>query len=224
MFKYMSVAIFIFLPALAGVQDDAATVDKILERLESANGVLTSFTAHFTQTEIDEFGDEVITTGEINFLKPGRYRLTSKLDGEVYEEIGKNPDAGWRIRHRVKKIERFGSSDSGELSGGLSLSGGVSELRETYEITLIGKQTLNSGTAYHLECIPRVDAGNFDPSIIKMELWINVDAPAPVTRVFLSKRDDITQDFVLDNIRRDVTIDKNMFIYRVPRGYDEIRH
>lgn len=201
------------------------TVEDILAKLESSSEQLNSFRASFYQVENDEFGDETILRGTMEFLKGGRIRMaviTGDSDSPVEESITDGKKA-WMIRHKLNKVEVVALSSLRGRLGGFSQVN-VKILRTAYNITYKGVEELESGQAYHLYCKPIRGAEGADPSILSLELWINTEQPSPIVKVKARQRGRIVTTLTLSNIQRNVSINPRVFKYRVPRGYEEIVH
>lgn len=219
MAKYLAILTFITTATLAAIppQDAQPGVDEILGRLQAASDALTSFEAEFEQLEKDEFGDINTTSGKAYFLKPGRMLFVSYHEGEKLEELGKNTEYAWRVRHHVGTVDRFKVNESENVSEGLNITN-AEELKEQYDLKLAGVEELSSGPAWHLIGTPKKEG-----KIKKIEVWVDQNNAAPVVKAKSYQR-RIETTFTLSNISRGEHLDAGMFRYDVPRGYDEIVH
>jgi outer membrane lipoprotein-sorting protein len=218
MAKLASLAIITFLALAVGQpQEELPTVDEILQQLDTASDSLKSFSANFEQVEKDEFGDETVTRGDAFFLSPGRMLFVSYINGKKYEEMGKNTENAWRVRHKIGTVDKFKVDDKEKVSEGLSITD-AEDLQENYDLELKGVRELTSGKAYYVVGIAKESR-----RIIKVEIWINVENPAPVCKA-ISHQKRIVTSFTLKNIQRDIDLDPNLFKYEVPKGFEEITH
>jgi len=219
----------LFLAALASAwpaagQEQQPTVDEILQRLSEASSQLNSLITSYRQIEKDEFGDETVFNGTFYYLKPARYCWVLEVSGNVVEEMVSNGDYGWRIRHNVKAVDKIKLETIKRRTGGIALTGGAEELRQIHDIELAGIEELRSGPAYHLSCMPKDGDTKADSLIHCMDLWIDVDQPAPIVKILIQQRDEIEITLEFFNLHRNAEIDENLFVYRVPRGYEEITY
>jgi outer membrane lipoprotein-sorting protein len=210
--------------AAAGSQQQFPTVDEIMQQLSEASSRLDSMVASYRQTEVDEFGDETALTGTFYYVRPSRYKWALEVSGRVVEEMVSNGVHGWRIRHNVKAIDKVTLATVKRRTGGITLTGGADELKENFDIALQGIDILASGQAYHLICTPKDGSPGVDALYRRMELWIDIEQPAPVVRVVIHQKDNIVQTLDFSDIRRNVSVNERMFQYRVPRGYEEITY
>jgi outer membrane lipoprotein-sorting protein len=208
----------------ATTQERQPTVDEIMQRMADASAKLNSLVTSYRQSEKDEFGDETILSGTFYYLKPARYRWSLEVGGKVVEEMTSNGDIGWRIRHNVKAVDKIKLETIKRRTGGIALTGGAEELRANYDIEFIGIEKLRSSPAYHLRCIPKNGNTDADSIIVSMDLWIDIDEPAPVVKVVVQQRDDVEITLEFFDLRRNAEVNPEMFVYRVPRGYEEITY
>jgi len=210
------------LATAAGAQDQS--VDEILNRLADASSELNSLVTGYSQIEVDEFGDKTVLSGTFYYLKPGRYRWALEVGGKVVEEMVSNGTHGWRIRHSVKTVDKVKLETIKRRTGGITLTGGAEELRASYDISFAGIDELDTGTAYHLICNPKPGVNRADSLIRRMELWINIEHPAPVVKVVVRQRDGIVVSLEFNNLRRNAPVAARYFEYHVPNGYEEITY
>lgn len=216
--KRFTLTVIIFALIVTGMQqNDLPTVDQIMSDLKVANDALQSIEASFIQEETNEFGDVETTTGHFYFLSPGRYMLNSIFDGKVNEEMGKNAKYAWRIRHHLGSVDKFKVKESDQVSEGFLFTD-ADELNSAFDLKLLGVEKLESGDAYHLKGKAREKR-----KIREIEIWINVESPAPIAKAISYQKRKTTM-ITFNNIKRDVKLDSDMFVYRVPRGYQEINH
>ena len=210
-----------FLSAVLPVDDKA---DQVLDMLESASDQLKSFRAEFEQVEIDEFRDETRISGTWQFLRGGRMRLSViNRNGQVLEESVTDGKTGWQINHNLKKVDVASvSSVGGRISGYSSIN--VQNLKNSYTSTYLGEVELRSGPAHHLRCKPIRGAEGADPTVLSIEIWVNVEFPSPIVKIKATQRGRVVTTIELYDIQRNVDVDPGIFKYRVPRGYEEIKH
>jgi len=187
-------------------------VDEVLERFKQAGEELNSFTAEFTQIEIDEFGDRHSKQGSIYFLAPGRYLLITMLDGKPMEELGKNANEAWRTRHHVKTIDHVPVGKEAEVNEGYSFAD-ADDLRTSFDLEVKGIEELESGPAWHLVGVPKEDKG-----IELFEVWINIASPSPLVKLKASKKYS-SETMIFSNIKRNVDVDSDVFVYKELDGY-----
>jgi outer membrane lipoprotein-sorting protein len=206
------------------IQAQQPTVDEILQRFSEASSALNSLITSYRQIEKDEFGDETVLSGTFYYLKPGRYRWVLEVGGKVVEEMVSNNDYGWRIRHNVKAVDKVKLETIKRRTGGITVTGGAEELKANYNIEYIGIEKLRSGPSYHLRCVPKDGDTKADSLIHSMDLWIDVDEPAPLVKLVLQQRDNIQTTLEFSNLQRNAEVNPDLFVYRVPRGYEEITY
>ena len=202
------------------------TVEEIIARLEESSEQLSSFRAAFHQMEVDEFGDEMEFQGTIEYMRGGNWRMALVEDDpeKPVEEVVSDGRKGWMIRHKTKKVEVTNMSNIRRRAGGISLTGAAEVLRTSYEVTYVGKEELGTGITFHLYCKPIKGAPGADQTIRSLDLWINADQPAPITKITLRQRGGIVNTWELSDIQRNIEINQRIFEYRIPRGYQEIIH
>ncbi len=210
--------------ALVPPQNNSQEIEAIMSGLEEASAQLRSFSASFRQEEVDEFGDRTTFNGNIRYLAPDKWRMISELNGRPVEEVVSDGERGWMVRHSLRRIEVVSLSSINRRSGGISFTGAARMLGENYLITLAGTEELPTGAAYRLHCLPIEGAPNADPSISSLELWINVEQPAPVIKMLLRQRDGVVITWELQEVRRNVEVDPRQFEFHRPRGYEVIQH
>ena len=203
-------------------QDPSA--DEVLQMLADDSVNLNSLVTKYRQVEVDEFGDETEFCGTFYYLRPGRYRWALEVNGKVVEEMVSNEAHGWRLRHNVKAVDKVKLATIKRRTGGITLTGGAEELREAYDIGFAGTDELVTGPAYHLVCIPKDGNSEADSIIEKMEIWINIENSAPVVKVVIHQRDGILNSLEFTDLQRNAEVAESNFVYRVPRGYEEIVH
>ena len=200
------------------------TVDEVLQKLADDSADLNSLVTKYRQAETDEFGDETEFCGTFYYLRPGRYRWALEVNGKVVEEMVSNESLGWRLRHNVKAIDKVKLATIKRRTGGITLTGGAEELREAYDMSFAGIDELTTGPAYHLICVPKDGDSEVDSIIQQMEIWINVENSAPVVKVVIHQRDGILNSLEFTELLRNAEVNESIFVYRVPRGYEEIVH
>ena len=198
-------------------QEELPTVDEIMSRLKAGSDQLRSIDAVFVQEEKNEFGEIVTTEGKFYFLSPGRYLINSIMDGKILEEMGKNKDHAWRIRHHLKTIDRFKVRESEQASEGFLFTD-AEELNAAFDLKLVGIGFLDSGRAYHLK-----GKAKEKRKIREVEIWVNIEKPSPIVKAISYQRRKTTT-ITFSAIKRNEDVETGMFNYKVPRGYDEIIH
>jgi outer membrane lipoprotein-sorting protein len=214
-------ALFASTLLIAAPQQEIPSVDQVLTKLEAAFDELSTFTVNFRQEELDEIIDDTsVTEGEIFFQSPGKVLLQRHFEGKVIEEVGRTAEVAWRTRHSMKAIDKFKVTTSAESEGFdlMTVFSSTSEMKRYFDLEVVGIEELASGPAYHL-----IGVAKEKLKIKKIEFWVDVEDAAPPVKAIAHQR-RVKTTIILTDIKKGLTLDTNLFQYKVPRGYSEKIH
>lgn len=193
--------ILLFCAPLGAFADAAQDLKERLDTVQSLKG-------RFTQVLTDKSGAKLqSSTGEFALQRPGYFLWKSE---EPYEQtvIG-TPEKVWIYDPDLEQVTVRGSEQQADNSPARLLSGDLSELRSTYEVSA----KPNDKEAFHL--VPRTA----DSPYRFIEFTFSGDKLAAL--YFQDKLDQKTE-IHFEQLKTNITIPADTFVFTAPEGTDVI--
>lgn len=111
----------------------AATLDQVLDTIQSKYQRLNTLSARFTQTtKLELLGKTVTTTGTLQLKKPGKMRIEyDDARGKTYISNGKTL---WVVDKATKQTDTFKIGSSAVPKEALTFLNGFGDIRSTYGV------------------------------------------------------------------------------------------
>lgn len=178
----VSTAPFIVMPA--GAAQEALTLDGVLRQLDRAAGSFRSLSADLERTKVTVVvNDKSTETGQIQVRHDGKMRI--EFTAPDPETILRDGDRLYLYKPKIGQVEEYDLGKHRSLVDQFLLLGfGTSgqDLKQSYDISLGGEETLGGVKVVRLELTPRTnDVRN---EISKIELWIDESNWLPAQQQF----------------------------------------
>lgn len=111
----------------------AATLDQVLDTIQSKYQHLTTLSARFTQTtKLEVLGKTVTSTGTLQLKKPGKMRID--YDGDTGKSYISNGKTLWVSDKATKQTDTFKIGSSEVPKEALTFLNGFGDIRSTYGV------------------------------------------------------------------------------------------
>ncbi len=118
---------------LTSVSAHAATLDQVLDTIQSKYQHLTTLSARFTQTtKLEVLGKTITSTGTLQLKKPGKMRID--YDGATGKSYISNGKTLWVVDKATKQTDSFKIGSSEVPKEALTFLNGFGDIRTTYGV------------------------------------------------------------------------------------------
>ena len=216
-----AIAVLIFAGASAHECQAQGQIREILNRMDANNKAMKSLISSIQMAKLDSvLGETEMKKGNLTYL-PGRsekemyLRINWKEPLEEHLAVAKGQYVLYTPRRKqaiVGKVD--GVKGKGSKAGGVLafMSMSKAQLKENYEVKLMGEETVKDGTkTWHLVLIP------LKPTSYKSaDLWVDANG-MPVQARIVEKNND-TNTILLTNIQRNSNVEASVFKITPPKG------
>jgi outer membrane lipoprotein-sorting protein len=199
--------------------DKIALLSHILNQMEQAGKNLTDFKADFRQVKVfTQFDDRVESSGKVTYKKGGK--ILWEFEKPSSDKLTINKGIAWLYSPKMKQVQKVDLKDKAQTESLLLGFGSTTaEIRDSYEVNLIGADKVNQKDVYVLELIPKNK--NLSSYFSKVTLWIDRDLWLPVkTQLLESNEDTTTIEF--HSIQLNTHVADSVFDFKVPREAEVI--
>jgi outer membrane lipoprotein-sorting protein len=221
--KFILLAVVVL---LCGGSSSGATLEEILSHIDQVGKDLRSMEASLVQKKWTDILSEYDSgeKGTFLFLKDGDKALLRKeiVAPTVNSLVIKDGTVTF-FQPSLKQAQQYKLGKNGDKAEFLLLGFGTDKdaLRATYNITLLGEETLDGTKAYKIELKPKSD--RFAAFFVQIILWIDAERWIPIQQQLVEP----TLDHLLitfSNIQLNPKISKSRFDLKLPRDVNLIKN
>ena len=176
---------------LLGVALGAEPVDKVLLRMDSEARGFGQMTAKFKNTTYTKVLDD--TSAEVGSLwlkrSDGKIEMRGEIAGEDARAFGLRGSEGQVYYPKLKTVQIYDLGEERSLMDQFLLLGFGSsgkELAQNYTVKVGGDELVGGRKTTRLELVPKDK--KMQEQIVRIDLWIPLDAGYPVQQKFLKPR------------------------------------
>ena len=218
--------LMVLISLLIGGSSHGATLDEILSHIDQVGKSLRSMQADLLQKKWTDILSEYDSgeKGTFLFLKDGEQVLLRKeiMEPTVNSLVIKEGTVTF-YQPSLKQAQQYTLGQNGDKAEFLLLGFGTNKesLKATYDISLLGEETLDEGKTYRIELKPKSD--RVAAFFVKIILWIDAERWIPVQQQLVEP----TQDHLLisfSNIQLNPKISKSRFDLKLPKDVKLIKN
>ena len=204
-------------------QQSAWTLESVLKQLDARAADFQSLTADLERTKVTVVvNDKSTESGQIWVRRDGKMRI--ELTQPDPRTILRDGDFFYLYNPKIHRVEEY---DLGKKKSvvdqflllGFGTSG--SSLKESYDISLQGEETLDNRKVVRLELLPKTD--EVKKQLSKIELWLDESTWLPVQQQFYETGSGDYFIIHYRNVNRNVRISDNEFKPHWPRGTTRVQ-
>jgi outer membrane lipoprotein-sorting protein len=199
------------------------TLDNILKQMDTQAASFRSLSADLERTKVTVVvNDKSTETGKIQVRSDAKMRI------EVTEPdprtILRDGDNFYIYNPKIHRVEEYNLGNKKSVVDQFLLLGfgtSGSSLKESYQITLQGEQTLDNSKVLLLELLPKTD--EVKKQLSKIQLWLDESSWLPVQQQFFETGSGDYFIIRYRNITRNVHIPDNDFKPHWPHGTTRVQ-
>jgi len=219
MFKrILCLAMLALLPLTLG----AADLDGVLANMDRAARNFTSMEAKITRLKYMALLDSKDTESGMIYVRrdnKGRVQMAIHFKEPYEYYLAVNRDKAEIYRPRIATVEEYNISKHRDtFQQGLLLGFGTTEkyLRDSYDMRLLGEDTVGDRPTVHLELIPKSDGTR--RQVPKIELWVSTKTWQAVQQKPHQPGGEDYRIFTYDDVKQNVKLDDKVFNLSTPKG------
>jgi outer membrane lipoprotein-sorting protein len=220
-------------PALGGLDTN---VNVLLDKVEEARQKVKTLKADVTfENKMEALEIEETWKGSFVFQAPRfvRMELKESVKGgkERYFIVGK--DRAWMVHMDRKFVEIWHMNEAGKTDEmtlkrapnpfEYGLTVGMRELLKTFNMRIVGDETVDGQEATILELMPKPPAPG-EPEQMgfkKIVFWINKKSSLPVRVQQYKSRGEVIETYTLANLDVNPAVNPKLFEYEKPKNFEE---
>ena len=219
--------VFASLPSFANAprasQQSSWTLENVLKQLDAHAADFQSLTADLERTKVTVVvNDKSTESGQIWVRRDGKMRI--ELTQPDPRTILRDGDFFYLYNPKIHRVEEYNLGKKKSVIDQFLLLGfGTSgnSLKESYDISLQGEETLDNRKVLRLELLPKTD--EVKKQLSKVELWLDESTWLPVQQQFYETGSGDYFIIHYRNINRNVRISDNQFKPHWPRGTTRVQ-
>jgi len=204
-------------------QQSAWTLDSVLKQLDAHAADFQSLTADLERTKVTVVvNDKSTESGQIWVRRDGKMRI--ELTQPDPRTILRDGDFFYLYNPKIHRVEEYNLGKKKSVVDQFLLLGfgtSGSSLKESYDISLQGEETLDNRKVLHLELLPKTD--EVRKQLSKIELWLDESTWLPVQQQFFETGSGDYFIIHYRNVNRNVRISDNEFKPHWPRGTTRVQ-
>ena len=204
-------------------QQASWTLESVLKQLDSRAADFQSLTAELERTKVTVVvNDKSTESGEIWVRRDGKMRI--ELTQPDPRTILRDGDNFYIYNPRVHRVEEYNLGKKKSVVDQFLLLGfgtSGSSLKESYEVTLKGEETLDNRKVLLIELLPKTD--DVRKQLSKIQLWLDVSSWIPVQQQFFETGSGDYFIIRYRNINRNVHIQDGEFKPHWPHGTSKVQ-
>ncbi len=199
--------------------DKTALLSHILNQMEQAGKNLTDFKADFWQVKVfTQFDDKAESSGKVTYKKGGK--ILWEFEKPSSDKLTINKGIAWLYSPKMKQVQKVNLKDKAQTESLLLGFGSTTaEIRDSYEVNLIGADKVNQKDVYILELIPKHK--DISAYFSKITLWIDKDLWLPIKTQLLENNEDTTT-IEFHSIQLNTHVADSVFDFKVPKEAEVI--
>jgi outer membrane lipoprotein-sorting protein len=214
--------LFSSIPTLASPQA-AWTLDNVLKQLDTQAASFQSLTADLERTKVTVVvNDKSTASGQIFVRRDGKMRI--EMTQPDPQTILRDGDNFYIYNPKIHRVEEYNLGNKKSLVDQFLLLGfgtSGSSMKESYNITLQGEETLDNHKVLKLELLPKTD--EVRKQLSKIQLWLDETMWLPVQQQYFETGSGDYSIVHYRNINRNVRISDNDFKPHWPRGTTRVQ-
>ncbi|OGG03669.1 MAG: hypothetical protein A3F83_02575 [Candidatus Glassbacteria bacterium RIFCSPLOWO2_12_FULL_58_11] len=221
--KYFLVFAGCLLAVFSGTRSFAAAgldVNKVLQRMDEANGRLQDLQADFVQIkEMALFDEKIVSKGKFYFRNPDKLILDTQ--SPEHQQLIINYNHVWLHYPELKQVHEFSIKQSKGLTAMfVGFGGSVNDIRDQFEVSLDKIEPAVRGVnSYTLSLVPKIGSPAASPALglERVILTVTGEKWYPVRTEIVQRNGDRT---VLEysNQRDNLRLSEARFTFHPPAG------
>ena len=199
------------------------TLDSVLKQLDAHAADFQSLTADLERTKVTVVvNDKSTESGQIWVRRDGKMRI--ELTQPDARTILRDGDFFYLYNPKIHRVEEYNLGKRKSVVDQFLLLGfgtSGSSLKESYDISLQGEETLDGRKVLRLELLPKTD--EVKKQLSKIELWLDEATWLPAQQQFYETGSGDYFIIHYRNINRNVRIPDSEFKPHWPRGTSKVQ-
>lgn len=199
------------------------TLESVLKQLDSQAADFQSLTAELERTKVTVVvNDKSTESGEIWVRRDGKMRI--ELTQPDPRTILRDGDNFYIYNPKVHRVEEYNLGKKKSVVDQFLLLGfgtSGSSLKESYEVTLHGEETLDNRKVLLIELLPKTD--DVRKQLSKISLWLDVSSWLPAQQQFFETGSGDYFIIHYRNLIRNVRIQDSEFKPHWPHGTTKVQ-
>ncbi len=204
-------------------QQSAWTLDNVLKQLDAKAADFQSLTAELDRTKVTVVvNDKSTESGMIWVRRDGKMRI--ELTQPDPRTILRDGDFFYLYNPKIHRVEEYNLGKKKSVVDQFLLLGfgtSGSSLKDSYDLSLQGEETLDGRKVLRLELLPKTD--DVKKQLSKIDLWLDESTWLPVQQQFYETGSGDYFIIHYRNINRNVRIPDNEFRPHWPRGTTRVQ-
>lgn len=204
-------------------QQSAWTLDSVLKQLDARASDFQSLTADLERTKVTVVvNDKSTESGQIWVRRDDKMRI--ELTQPDPRTILRDGDFFYLYNPKIHRVEEYNLGKKKSVVDQFLLLGfGTSgtSLKESYNISLQGEESLDNRKVLRLELVPKTD--EVKKQLSKIELWLDESTWLPDQQQFFETGSGDYFIIHYRNVNRNVRISDNEFKPHWPRGTTKVQ-
>ncbi len=199
------------------------TLDNVLKQLDTQAASFQSLTADLERTKVTVVvNDKSTASGQIFVRRDGKMRI--EMTQPDPQTILRDGDNFYIYNPKIHRVEEYNLGNKKSLVDQFLLLGfgtSGSSMKESYNITLQGEETLDNHKVLKLELLPKTD--EVRKQLSKIQLWLDETMWLPVQQQYFETGSGDYSIVHYRNINRNVRISDSDFKPHWPRGTTRVQ-
>lgn len=204
-------------------QQTSWTLESVLKQLDSQAADFQSLTADLERTKVTVVvNDKSIESGEIWVRRDGKMRI--ELTQPDPRTILRDGDNFYIYNPKIHRVEEYNLGKQKSVVDQFLLLGfgtSGSSLKESYEVTLQGEETLDNRKVLLIQLLPKTD--DVRKQLSKISLWLDQSSWLPAQQQFFETGSGDYFIIRYRNVNRNVRIQDSEFKPHWPHGTTKVQ-
>lgn len=207
----------------ANSPQNAASLDSVLKQLDAQAAGFRSLTADLDRTKVTVVvNDKSTESGQISVRSDDKMRI--EVTQPDPRTILRNGNEFYIYNPKIHRVEEYDLGNKKSVVDQFLLLGfgtSGSSLKESYNITEQGEETLDNRKVVRLELLPKTD--EVKKQLSKIQLWLDESTWLPVQQQFFETGSGDYFIIRYRNIKRNVRISDDEFKPHWPHGTTKVQ-